>query len=94
MEKQDLSIGSCDKLETQGLGTYQDEQLYQLGYTPQLRRTRKLSSMLFMSLSIASIPYGVGSALINAVYGGGQLSLFIGLLVVLALDTCVALSAL
>jgi hypothetical protein len=34
-----------------------------------LRRTRKLSSMLFMSLSIASIPYGVGSALINAVYG-------------------------
>ncbi|OQE36859.1 hypothetical protein PENCOP_c011G04663 [Penicillium coprophilum] len=92
MEKQDLSIGSCDKVETQGLGTYQDEQLYQLGYKPQLRRTRKLSSMLFMSLSIASIPYGVGSALINAVYGGGQLSLFIGLLVVLALDTCVALS--
>ncbi|KGO43031.1 Amino acid/polyamine transporter I [Penicillium expansum] len=92
MEKQDLSIGSCDKLESSGLGTYQDEQLYQLGYKPQLRRTRKLSSMLFMSLSIASIPYGIGSALINAVYGGGQLSLFIGLLVVLVLDTCVALS--
>ncbi|KAJ6178097.1 hypothetical protein N7519_008558 [Penicillium mononematosum] len=74
MEKQDLNIDSCDKVETHGLGTYQDEQLYQLGYKPQLRRTRKLSSMLFMSLSIASIPYGIGSALINAVYGGGQLS--------------------
>ncbi|KAJ5781161.1 hypothetical protein N7457_006321 [Penicillium paradoxum] len=89
MEKSEPSIGS---LENTQLGTYQDEQLYRLGYAPQLRRTRKLSTMIFMSLSIASIPYGVGSALMNAVYGGGQLSLFIGLLVVLVLDGCVALS--
>lgn len=89
MEKLEHNIGSVEDAQ---LGTYQDEQLYRLGYAPQLRRTRSLSSMLFMSLSIASIPYGVGSALMNAVYGGGQLSLFIGLLVVLALDSCVAVS--
>ncbi|KAJ5611077.1 hypothetical protein N7510_007796 [Penicillium lagena] len=92
MEKSKSSIGSLDAVENAQLGTYQDEQLYRLGYTPQLRRTRKLSTMLFMSLSIASIPYGIGSSLMNAVYGGGQLSLFVGLLVVLALDSCVAVS--
>ncbi|KAJ5555740.1 hypothetical protein N7535_008173 [Penicillium sp. DV-2018c] len=89
MEK---SLGKGGSLEDAQLGTYQDEQLFRLGYAPQMRRTRSLWSMLFMSLSIASIPYGIGSSLMNAVYGGGQLSLFIGLLVVLALDTCVAVS--
>ena len=51
-----------------------------------------MSTILFLSLSISAIPYGFGSSLLNAVYGGGQLPLFIGLLVVLLLDACVALS--
>lgn len=80
------------KTSDERITSYQDEQLYQLGYTAQLRRSRKLSTMLFMSLSIASIPYGFGSSLMTGIYGGGQLPLFIGLLVVLALDACVALS--
>lgn len=92
MENSNPSLGSLEKKPISEKGTYQDEQLCQLGYTPQLKRTRKLSTMVFMSLSIASIPYGVGSSLMNAVYGGGQLSLFIGLLVVLVLDSCVAVS--
>ena len=89
MEKSELGIGLVENTQ---LGTCQDEQLYRLGYAPQLNRTRKLSTMIFMSLSIVSIPYGFGSALMNAVYGGGQLSLFIGLLVVSVLDGCIALS--
>lgn len=92
MENSSPSLKSLEKRVNPEIGDYQDEQLYQLGYTPQLKRTRKLSTMVFMSLSIASIPYGVGSSLMNAVYGGGQLSLFIGLLVVLVLDSCVAVS--
>lgn len=75
-----------------GITNYQDEQLYRLGYTAQLRRSRSLYTMLFMSLSIASIPYGIGSSLMTGIIGGGQLPLFIGLVVVLALDACVALS--
>ncbi|KAJ5379404.1 Amino acid/polyamine transporter I [Penicillium cosmopolitanum] len=92
MENSSPSLKSLEKRVNPEIGDYQDEQLYQLGYTPQLKRTRKLSTMVFMSLSIASIPYGVGSSLMNAVYGGGQLSLFIGLLVVLVLDSCVVVS--
>ncbi|KAL4895059.1 amino acid transporter [Aspergillus ambiguus] len=86
------SSNSLDQVETQKVGTIQDETLHSLGYSPQLRRTRNLSTILFMSLSIASIPYGIGSSLMSAIYGGGQLSLFVGLLVVLILDACVAVS--
>jgi len=63
-----------------------------LGYTPELRRNRSLFTLLFQSLAIAAIPYGEGSPLISAIYGGGQLSIFVGWLVILVLDECVALS--
>ena len=49
-------------------------------------------SLLFQSLAIAAIPYGDGSALISAIYGGGPLAIFVGWIVVLVLDECVALS--
>ena len=90
--KEKPTTGSLSKVETQNVGTVQDETLHSLGYTPQLRRTRSLSTILFMSLSIASIPYGIGSSLMSTIYGGGQLSLFVGLIVVLVLDACIALS--
>lgn len=64
----------------------------QLGYSSQLRRSRSLITALGMSLAIAAVPYGIGSSLTSAIYGGGQLSIFVGLLVVLILDGCVALS--
>jgi len=63
-----------------------------LGYTPELRRNRSLFTLLFQSLAIAAIPYGEGGPLISAIWGGGQLSIFVGWLVVLLLDECVALS--
>ncbi|TVY16672.1 putative amino-acid permease [Lachnellula arida] len=63
-----------------------------LGYTPELHRNRSLFTLLFQTLAIAAIPYGEGGPLISAIYGGGQLSIFVGWLVVLVLDECVALS--
>ncbi|EGX95323.1 amino acid/polyamine transporter I [Cordyceps militaris CM01] len=60
---------------------------------PQLRRNRALLTMVSMALAIAAVPYGMGSALSSAaLYGGGQLSMLAGLLVVVVLDGCVAAS--
>jgi amino acid transporter len=39
-----------------------------------------------------AVPYGIGGPLMSAIYGGGQLSMFVGLLVVLVLNGCVAVS--
>ncbi|TVY52210.1 putative amino-acid permease [Lachnellula cervina] len=69
-----------------------DDSLTALGYTPELHRNRSLFTLLFQTLAIAAIPYGEGGPLISAIYGGGQLSIFVGWLVVLVLDECVALS--
>lgn len=49
-----------------------------LGYTPQLLRNRSMFTLLFQSLAIAAIPYGEGGPLMSAIYGGGQLSIFVG----------------
>lgn len=70
----------------------QDEGLEQLGYTQQLTRNRSLATLLFQSLAIAAIPYGEGGPLINSIYGGGPLSIFIGWICVLFLAECVAVS--
>ncbi|MCO5562917.1 hypothetical protein L7F22_016553 [Adiantum nelumboides] len=66
----------------------------QLGYEPEknLSRNRGLFTLLFQSLAIAAIPYGEGAPLLSAIYGGGQLSIFLGWIVVCILDECVALS--
>lgn len=55
-----------------------DSKLSTLGYKPELHRNRSLITLLFQSLAIAAIPYGEGSPLISAIYGGGQLSIFLG----------------
>ena len=69
-----------------------DFKLSALGYKPELHRNRSLLTLLFQSLAIAAIPYGEGSPLISAIYGGGQLSIFLGWIVVCLLDECIALS--
>lgn len=63
-----------------------------LGYKQELNRNRSMFTLLFQSLAIAAIPYGEGSPLISAIYGGGQLSIFLGWIVVLILDQCIAMS--
>ncbi|KAI2467264.1 amino acid transporter [Annulohypoxylon bovei var. microspora] len=75
------------------LGTVHDVQnLTVLGYKPELQRNRSMFTLLFQSLAIAAIPYGFGGPLISAIYGGGQLPMFLGWIVVLILDECIALS--
>lgn len=71
---------------------YDPDALRILGYVPKLKRNRSLLTLLAQSLAIATVPYGEGGPLLSAIYGGGPLAIFIGWLVVLVLDQCVALS--
>lgn len=64
----------------------------QLGYSTTLKKNRSFWSVLGMVLAIVAVPYGFGGPMISAVYGGGQLSMFVGILVVLVLDGAVAVS--
>nr|XP_036583995.1 amino acid permease [Colletotrichum truncatum]KAF6793254.1 amino acid permease [Colletotrichum truncatum] len=82
-----------------GCGTFNSvvsgdiENLEQLGYEPSnLHRNRSTHTLLFQAFAICSIPYGLGGPLINAIYGGGPLSLFVGWIVVAIFGQCVALS--
>ncbi|KAH9995146.1 amino acid transporter [Xylariaceae sp. FL0662B] len=89
----DPSLTVDDKHGESQLGTVHDVQhLTLLGYKPELRRNRSMFTLLFQSLAIAAIPYGFGGPLISAIYGGGQLPMFLGWIVVLILSECVALS--
>ena len=63
-----------------------------LGYKPELQRNRSMVTLLFQSLAIAAIPYGEGGPLISAIYGGGPMSIFVGWIVVLVLNECIAIS--
>lgn len=77
-------LGGSDSDDARGLN--------ELGYKPELHRNRSMYTLLFQSLAIAAIPYGEGSPLISAIYGGGPLAIFVGWIVVLILDECIALS--
>lgn len=67
-------------------------ELEALGYKAELNRNRSVYTILFQVLAITAVPFGEGTALSNAIYGGGQLAYFIGWLVVCVLDECVAVS--
>ncbi|KAH8805817.1 amino acid/polyamine transporter I [Xylogone sp. PMI_703] len=75
-----------------GIVTTDQDLVEVLGYKPELARNRSLFTLLFQSLAIAAIPYGEGGPLLSAIVGGGPLSVFVGWIVVLVLDECVALS--
>lgn len=59
----------------------ESNELTVLGYKPELNRNRSMLTLLFQSLAIAAIPYGEGGPLLSAIYGGGQLSIFLGWIV-------------
>ncbi|KAK5103515.1 hypothetical protein LTS08_002930 [Lithohypha guttulata] len=69
-----------------------DPDLIQLGYVPELVRNRSMSTILFQSLAITAVPFGEGTALMSAIYGGGQLSYFVGWIVVSILNQCLFMS--
>lgn len=70
----------------------EDNELTALGYKPELHRNRSLYTILFQVLAITAVPFGEGTALTSAIYGGGQLAYFVGWIVVSVLDECVAVS--
>lgn len=63
-----------------------------LGYKQELKRNRSLFTLLFQSLAIAALPFGEGGPLLSAIYGGGQLAIFLGWIVILILASSVAVS--
>ncbi|KAK5112626.1 hypothetical protein LTR62_003941 [Meristemomyces frigidus] len=63
-----------------------------LGYESELNRNRSVYTILFQVLAITAVPFGEGTALTSAIYGGGQLAYFVGWIVVVVLDECVAVS--
>ncbi|KAJ5248706.1 hypothetical protein N7468_000157 [Penicillium chermesinum] len=71
---------------------HERKELEGLGYKQEMRRNRSIITLLFQTLAIAAIPYGEGSPLISAIYGGGPLSIFVGWIVVCLLDQCIAMS--
>lgn len=79
MEKNHLQ---AEKTSSHGEGQVEhlvdDRELELLGYKPELQKNRSMLTLLFQSLAIAAIPYGEGAPLISAIYGGGQLSIFVG----------------
>jgi hypothetical protein len=73
------SIVSAEKGKVLPAGSDEDAHVIELlGYKPELQRNRSMVTLLFQSLAIAAIPYGEGGPLISAIYGGGQLSIFVG----------------
>ena len=71
---------------------HEQEGLEASRYKPQLRRNRSVFTLLFQTLAIAAIPFGEGGPLLDAIYGGGPLSVFVGWIVVCLLCECIALS--
>ncbi|KAJ5684776.1 uncharacterized protein N7477_001121 [Penicillium maclennaniae] len=88
-------IGTADAMDHEAgeiVSVHEREELDRLGYKQELRRNRSVITLLFQTLAMAAIPYGEGGPLLSAIYGGGQLSIFVGWIVVCALDQCIALS--
>jgi amino acid transporter len=81
-----------EEKDLESASVHAGEDLDRLGYSQELRRNRSVLTLLFQTLAIAAIPYGEGSPLISAIYGGGQLAIFVGWIVVCVLDECIALS--
>ena len=90
-EKAPSHLVSNDKTFV-GSDSDEGDTLAVLGYKQELKRNRSLFTLLFQTLAIAAIPFGEGGPLISAIYGGGQLSIFLGWIIILLLDECVAVS--
>jgi len=91
----DKALTLSDAERSNGLNTTlqkEDNELSTLGYTAVLHRNRSVYTILFQVLAITAVPFGEGTALTSAIYGGGQLSYFLGWIVVAVLDECVAVS--
>ncbi|PHH84601.1 hypothetical protein CDD83_1675 [Cordyceps sp. RAO-2017] len=69
-----------------------DQLLENLGYKPELARTRSTLQVAFMSFVMAAIPYGLATTLNYPLVGGGPVDIIWGWLLVSAIIICVAAS--
>lgn len=95
LEDSEKIVGTGDVVDHEAgeiASIHERDELDRLGYKQEMRRNRSVITLLFQTLAIAAIPYGEGSPLLSAIYGGGQLSIFVGWIIVCALDQCIALS--
>ncbi|KAM4057355.1 amino acid permease [Hirsutella rhossiliensis] len=69
-----------------------DQLLENLGYKPELARTRSTLQVAFMSFVLAAIPYGLATTLNYPLVGGGPVNIIWGWLLVSAIIVCVASS--
>lgn len=69
-----------------------DQILENLGYKPELARTRSTFQVAFMSFVLASIPYGLATTLVYPLLGGGPVDIIWGWVAVSAIIVCVAAS--
>ncbi|KAK8920364.1 putative amino-acid permease C15C4.04c [Metarhizium anisopliae] len=87
LNKQKASLSEAERaLVSSTQQRKEDNELVALGYEPELRRNRSLYTILFQVLAITAVPFGEGTALTSAIYGGGQLAYFVGWIVVCLLD--------
>ncbi|KAI5825409.1 amino acid transporter [Schizophyllum commune Tattone D] len=68
------------------------DDLKKLGYEQELARSRGLPHILFMTLAIMAVPYGLAAPLATSLVAGGPASMFWGLLLVSFLSLSIALS--
>lgn len=90
MAKDDKVIDVVDDSSSRSIEKGSVEEV--TGYRAELQRNRSLITLLFQSLAIAAIPFSEGTLLGSAIYGGGQLSIFVGWIVANALTEMTALS--
>ncbi|KYK56333.1 amino acid permease [Drechmeria coniospora] len=69
-----------------------DQLLENLGYKPELARTRSTWQVAFMSFVLASIPYGLATTLNYPLINGGPVDIIWGWVFVSAIIICVAAS--
>lgn len=69
-----------------------DQLLENLGYRPELERTRSTLHVAFMSFVLAAIPYGLGTTLNYPLVAGGPVNIIWGWPLVSVIVFCVAAS--
>lgn len=68
------------------------EGLKALGYNQELSRNRGLFHILFMSLAIMAVPYGLSAPIATSLIGGGPATIIWGFVLISAVVECLALS--
>jgi len=79
-------------LETDNSDQAATEGLQQLGYKQEMTRSRGLAHILFMTLAIMAVPYGLAAPIATSLVAGGPAVMIWGWILVAVLTQTLALS--